>query len=174
MSGKDLYSDEEILQKRAKLIAQPRAQDTASKGIESLLFQLAYERYAIETKYIQEVIPLKEITPLPMAPKFVLGLINLRGEVMSVLDIRKFFDLPGEPLSDLNRVMILRDGTMSFGVLVDRIRGIIEFPENSLIRNTSTLGDIRKEYLLGITNEQIIVIDGAKLLNDKKIILTGE
>lgn len=174
MKEQDYFSEEEILRKRARQTALPREVIIEQSGIECLLFQLAYERYAIETKYIQEVIPLKEITPLPMAPKFVLGLINLRGEVMSVLDIRKFFDLPGEPLSDLNRVMILKDGPMSFGVLVDRIRGIFDYNDSTIIKNPATLGDLRKEYLLGITTDQIIIIDGSKLLNDRKIVLTSE
>ncbi|MCE1190078.1 MAG: chemotaxis protein CheW [Ignavibacteria bacterium] len=163
--------DQEILRNRARAIALPLTVGEESSGLEVLHFQLAFEQYAIEAKYVLEVIPLKEITPLPHTPAFVLGLINLRGEVMSVLDIRKFFNLPGSPISDLNRVIILRDGAMTFGILVDRIRGIQLIPESSIIKNTANLGATREEYLIGITTDRLIVLNGKALISDKKIIL---
>lgn len=174
MTKKNATSEVLILQRRAEQLAVPPPMPEPSERIEVLLFQLAYEQYAIETKWVEEVIPLREITPLPLVPKHTLGLINVRGSITSVLDIRRFFDLPGEPMSDLNRVVLLQKPGMSFGILADRIHGLAFIPEKEIIRETSAVGDRRKDYILGLTADRIIIIDGEALLGDKSIIVKDE
>jgi purine-binding chemotaxis protein CheW len=82
-----------ILRARALGLA---AEATAAPGESSevLEFVLAQERYAIETAWVREVVPLRDLTPLPGLPAFVLGIIHLRGQIVSLLDLRKFFELP--------------------------------------------------------------------------------
>ena len=87
-------------------------------------FLLAHERYGFETRHVREVCRLNTLTTIPGTPPFVRGIINLRGEILSVIDIRKFFELPDKGLSDLNRVIILNSRTMEFGVLADSIEGV--------------------------------------------------
>lgn len=163
--------NEKILKERAQRLAKKHEPDLAKGAIEVLRFQLAYEQYAIETIFVREVLQLRDITPLPHVPKFVMGLANIRGEIISVLDIRKFFDLQDELISDLNRLVIVKDQEMTFGFLVDRIRGLDFIIKEKLITDYTALGDVRKEYLLGITPERLIVLDAKKLINDKKIIV---
>ncbi len=166
--------NEKILKERARRLAKKQEPGLAEGAIEVLRFQLAYEQYAIETKFVREVLQLRDITPLPHVPKFVMGLANIRGEIISVLDIRKFFDLQDELISDLNRLVIVKDQEMTFGFLVDRIRGLDYIIKEKLITDYTALGDVRKEYLLGITPERLIVLDAKKLINDKKIIVHQE
>ena len=86
---------ERILQERAKNLAREGPADQgARKQLDVVEFLLAYERYAIESHWVREVHPLKEITPLPGTPAFVLGIINVRGRIVSVVDLKAFFDLP--------------------------------------------------------------------------------
>ena len=84
-----------ILRERAlALAAEPGETQTLADSIEVVEFLLAHERYAVESSYVREVYPLENLTPLPCTPGFVLGIVNLRGEILSVIDLKKFFDLP--------------------------------------------------------------------------------
>lgn len=163
-----------ILQERAKKFAGKKAPSIKSGGLTVVEFMLAYELYAIETLYLREVIALKEITPLPGMPDFVLGLINVRGEVLSVLDIKKFFQLPGQQLSDLNKVLIVTNNSITFGILADKVLGIKELGKDAIFNTVINLRDKRDDYLHGITADRQIILDGKKLLNDKKIIIHQE
>src|SRR5687767_3493009 len=110
----------ETLRVRARALARPQQQaGTAEGSIELLEFRLADERYAIETRYVREVYPLKDLTPLPSALAFVLGIVNVRGHILPVLDLKKFFDLPAKGLTDLHRIIVVRGNDLEFGLLAD-------------------------------------------------------
>jgi purine-binding chemotaxis protein CheW len=161
-----------ILKARASALARESgAEDTSSGRLEILEFLLAYETYGIELCWVRETIPLKDLTPVPCTPPFVLGLINVRGRIVSVIDIKKFFDLPEKGLTDLNKVIIVQDGGMEFGILADAICGFRSIPLGELRQSLPTLTGIREEYLKGVTGERMVVLDGKKLLNDAKIII---
>ena len=118
-----------ILKARAKTLArEPEREETAEAYLEVVEFALAYEKYAIETAYIREIYPLKEFTPLPCTPPYVFGIINVRGQILSVIDIKKLFNLPDKGLGELNKVIILHLGDMEFGILADKIIGTRSIP----------------------------------------------
>ena len=164
-----------ILKERAMVLAR-RAEEKApaEKQYEVLEFLLAYERYAIETRYVREVYPLKDLTPVPCTPKFVLGVINVRGQILSVIDIKKFFDLPEKGLTELNKVMIVNSDGMQLGVLADVILGVREIAEEDIQPSLPTLTGIRAEYLIGVAKERLVVLDALKLLSDKNIVVQEE
>ncbi len=165
----------EILRSRAQaLAAEAPAATVAGAEIEILEFVLAQEHYAVETCWVREVYPLKELTPLPCAPAFVLGIANVRGRIMSVIDIKKFFDLPEKGLTDLNKVIILQDGAMEFGVLADQIIGAHWLPLAGMQSSLPTLTGIRSDYLKGVTAQRLVVLDAKKLLNDHAIVVDEE
>ncbi|MCI0527983.1 MAG: chemotaxis protein CheW [Nitrospira sp.] len=164
-----------ILRARAKALAQePKGKEDAEESMEIVEFLLAYENYAIESIYIREVYPLKELTPLPCTPPFVLGIINVRGQVLSVLDIKKFFDLPEKGLTDLNKVIIIHNETMEFGILADVILGVQWIPLKEIQSSLPTLTGVREEYLKGVTKERLVILDAEKLLSDKGIVVHEE
>lgn len=164
-----------ILKERARTLAK-ETQDQAAAGasIEITEFLLAYERYGVESSYVREVYPMKELTPLPCTPPFVLGIINVRGEVLSVTDIKKFFGLPEKGLPDLNKVIILHSDRMTFGILADAILGVRRLLLSELEPTLPTLTGIREEYLKGVTKERLVILDGAKLLSDEKMVVHEE
>jgi purine-binding chemotaxis protein CheW len=175
--GRELTPDEKqgILSKRAKVLARQLEQDQgAGARLDILEFLLTYETYAIEMRWVAETYPLKELTPLPCTPPFVAGIINVRGRILSVIDIRKFFDLPEKGLTDLNKVIIVHDGEMEFGILADMILGTRSIPVSEVQPPLPTLTGIREEYLKGLTRERTAILDGAKLLTDKKIVVHDE
>src|SRR4051794_13858537 len=93
-----------ILQARARALARrPEEAPAAGEMLEILEFTLASERYAVENRYVLEVAPLKELTPLPCTPPFVRGIVNVRGRILPVFDLKMFFDLPQKGISDLHR-----------------------------------------------------------------------
>lgn len=170
------YTDDKkrILKERARLLAQEPEKKEAGDTIEILEFSLAHERYGIETSFIREVYPLKEYTPLPCTPAFVFGLINVRGQVLSIIDMRKFFELPEKGISVLTKVIILHNESMEFGILADEIIGVRIVPLEQLHTTLPTLTDIREMYLKGVTQDQMVVLDAAKLLIDKNMIVHEE
>lgn len=164
----------EILKARAEVLARMQAETETEGLVEIVEFQLANEYYAIASCYIREVYPIKDYTPLPGTPPFVLGLINVRGQIVSVIDIRKFFDLPEKGIGDLNKVIIIHDDKMEFGVLADSIVGVRNIALNEIQPPPPTLTGIREEYLMGVTRERTVVLDAARLLSDKNIVVHEE
>ncbi|MFA5371548.1 MAG: chemotaxis protein CheW [Sideroxydans sp.] len=161
-----------ILKERARTLAREAVSaEAADASIEVIEFLLAHERYAIASEYVREVYPLEDITPLPCTPAFVLGIVNLRGEILPVIDIKKFFDLPEKGLTNLNKVIVLESADMVFGILADEISGVRRIPRAGIQPSLPTLTGIREDYLLGVTAERVVILDAEKLLNDEKLIV---
>jgi purine-binding chemotaxis protein CheW len=163
---------ERILRERAATLARPaakRAED--GEHLELLEFSLARERYALETRHVQEVQPLRDLTPIPGTPPFVLGIVNLRSRIVPVLDLKKFFELPEQGLTDLHRIILVRGHDMEFGLLADTIVGVSEIAASSLQASLPTLTGIRADYLLGVTEERLVVLAFDRILADPAILV---
>ncbi len=170
----DLEKDQ-ILKARAVVLAQEIIRNNEEiETIEFTEFIISNERYGIENCFIREVYPLKEYTPLPGVPDFVFGIINVRGKITSIIDIRKFFDLPSNGLADLNKVIIVHNAFMEFGILAEVIVGVHKYPMADLQRALPVLTDLRADYLKGVTLDCLVILDCEKLLNDKNIIVQEE
>lgn len=167
--------EKRILKARAAALARDSLRKETTEGhLEILEFLLAYERYGIEMSWVRETCPLKDLTPLPCTPPFVLGLINVRGEIVSVVDLKRFFDLPERGLTDLNKVVIVHGDDMTFGILADEILGVRSIPGDTVQPTLPTLTGIREEYLKGITGERTIILDGSRILTDRRLIVNDE
>ncbi|MDD4927773.1 MAG: chemotaxis protein CheW [Gallionella sp.] len=161
-----------ILKARAQTLSrESMPAEAADAAIDVIEFLLAHERYAIGSAYVREVYPLEELASLPCTPAFVLGIINLRGEILPVFDIRKFFDLPAKGLTDLNKVIVLESKDRVFGILADAISGVCTIQRADIQPSLPTLTGIRSDYLLGVTAERVVILDAEKLLNDEKLIV---
>lgn len=161
-----------ILKERAQLLSsEPEKQDLEGKCIDVLEFRLAYENYAVEISWVQEVQPLKSFVSLTGMPSFVMGIVNVRGQVYSLVDIKRFFELPDKGLSDLNKVIIIKNDDIEFGILVDSITGVKSVAVEELQPSLPTLTGTRQQYLMGVTPDQLIVLDAEKILTDKDLIV---
>lgn len=171
----DAEEAERILAARAERLSRPPQPATpAEDGIEIVEFALAHERYAFESRHVRDVHPLEQLTTIPCTPAFVLGIVSLRGEIVSVIDIRKFFDLPERGLTDLDKVIVLESGAMRCGVLADAIVGVRRVASADFQATLPTLTDRRADYLAGITPERTVVLDAAKLLGDERIVVNEQ
>ncbi|HJV34848.1 chemotaxis protein CheW [Geomonas sp.] len=160
-----------ILRERARKLAREPVSGGDGERLEIVEFALSEERYAVESAFIREVYPLKELTPLPCTPPFVLGIVNLRGTILSVIDLHKFFALPDQGLSDLNQVIVLEGAGMVFGLLADRIVGVRTIAAGDIQPALLTVSDPRSDYLKGVTRERLVVLDGGKMLADGRIVV---
>ncbi len=160
-----------ILKKRAEQLAKPPKSESDVELIEIIEFTMAYENYGIESEWIREIYTLKEIVPIPGTPAFVMGITNVRGQILSVIDMKKLFELPATGISEMNKIIIIRNKDMEFGLLADFILGMKKVNVNSLQRQLPTLTGVRAKYLLGISPEKVIILDGAKLLTDKDLVV---
>lgn len=165
----------QILRARAQALSRPleQAADTDA-SLELLEFSLAQERYALETRYVSEVYPLKDMTLLPCTPPFLLGIVNVRGRITPVIDIKKFFDLPDKGLTDLHRIILIRGNGLELGLLADTIIGVQVVAVDSLQAELPTFTGIRSDYLKGVTAERLVVLDLQSILADPRIIVHEE
>jgi len=163
-----------ILKERAKGLARRSGGEVVADYLEVVTFSLGRETYAFESAHVREVCPLRGLTPLPCTPPFVRGVVNVRGQILSVVDIKRFFDLPEEELTDMSRIIILRSDDMEFGVLADAILGTRRVPLTEVQVSLPTLTDIRGEYLRGVTGERTVILDAEKLLSAPEIVVNEE
>jgi purine-binding chemotaxis protein CheW len=170
-----LQDKQKILRARAQALAREPELEAAARGaLEVVEFLLAYETYGVESSYVREVYPLKALTPLPCTPPFVLWIINLRGQILSVVDLKKFFDLPAKGLTNLNKVIVIHSDSMAFGILADAILGVRSIALESVQPPLPTLTGIRAAYLKGVTAERLVLLDAGKLLADNKMVVLEE
>jgi len=168
-----MKKDIDILLERAKKIAG-RGENRASLTEETISvveFLLIPERYAVEEKYISEVLFMKDITPLPGTPPFVMGIINLRGRIVSILNLKSLLNLREKGLTELNRVMVLKNDDMEFGIAADSISGNKTILKNTLSPPPLTLDQFGAQYISGVNPDGLILLNAANLLSSKQIII---
>ena len=162
------------LQERTRQWAARVEEEQLEGWLEVLTFSLGDELYAIESEHVAEVLPLPQLTPLPGTPPHVLGIVNVRGHIVSLLDLRVLFELPSGGLFDKNFLAILRSPEMEFGLLIDRVQGMARIRREALQSELANLSGVRAAYLLGVTAEQCTVLDGARLLGDPSLRVMAE
>ena len=164
-----------ILKARARVLAREAEEAGAAREFLDIIeFSLAAETYGIESAFVREVYPLKDFTSLPGTPHFVLGIVNVRGQILSVIDLKKFFNLPGKGLGQLNKVIIIRNDRMEFGILADAVLDARPVPLETIQSAPPTVTGIGAEYLKGVTGGRMIILDAEKILGDEKIIVSEE
>jgi purine-binding chemotaxis protein CheW len=153
---------------------EPERNTEYSTIMEIIEFTLATESYGVESAFVREVYPLKDYTPLPGVPLFVLGIINVRGQILPVVDLKKLFNLPEKGLGDLNKVIILHHELMEFGILADVVNGTKVIYREDILPVPPTITGISEEYLKGVTQDRLILLSAENLLSDKSIVVNDE
>jgi purine-binding chemotaxis protein CheW len=157
---------------RGRALARVQQADPdAGEVLEVATFALADEQYALETRFVSEVIRLADCTRVPGTPDFLLGVTNLRGEFLSVIDLRKIFDLPARELSDQSRVVVLGGERPEFGVLAESAHEVLTLRRDDLLEPPGSVTGIGRESLRGVTRDALIVLDGAALLQDARLFI---
>jgi purine-binding chemotaxis protein CheW len=173
---------ERIWAQRAAQLAKPPARKEEGGQVELALVQLGREVYGIETQHIIEIRPAVRITRVPRVPEWMTGVTNLRGRILSVLDLRRFFGLaPAEtkeedsvtPFQDL---VVVETPAMEVALLAEDVLEIEPFPTSRIQSVAETIRGVSTEYVRGVIERgaglpMIIVLDLPALLADERLII---
>lgn len=163
---------EAILRQRAVALARPTdAVAVAGESLDVVEFLLGGERYAVETRWVREVLPAKELTLLPGTPAWVVGIMNVRGQVLAVLDLRKILQVPSGGISDLNKVLIWRGHGHELGVLADAIAGVRQLPLADLQPVGAAWSGLGDGRVRGVGPEHLVVLDAGAVLADPGLVV---
>ncbi|MEL4106704.1 chemotaxis protein CheW [Oscillospiraceae bacterium WX1] len=143
-------------------------EEDAQKG-RFLDFLVGTEAYGIEIKYVTEIIGIQSITELPEMPDYVKGIINLRGRIIPLIDIRLRFALEPKPYDDRTCVIVVDIGGFSYGLIVDSVAEVLTIPDEEIspLPGLNTISGNRFVKNIGKTPSGIVLIlDCEKLLSD--------
>ena len=147
------------------------SQATEDTILQNVTFRLADETYGINVMQVQEVLRYTEIAPVPGAPEYVLGIINLRGNVVTVIDTRARFGLSNGEVSDNSRIVIIESDKQVIGILVDSVAEVV-YLKTSEIDSAPNVGtDESAKFIQGVSNrsgELLILVDLNKLMTDEE------
>ncbi len=129
-----------------------QAEDTvlSLKGGKFLTFFLGEEEYALEILKVQEIIGLMQITPVPKTPDSVLGIINLRGKIIPVLDLRSKFELPAVEHDELTCIVVMQVSEVLVGILVDQVNEVSDLDESHLQEIPEINAGPLSDFMLGV------------------------
>ncbi len=145
---------------------------SADAGTKYLTFLLAGEDYGVDILKVREIIGVLDITRVPQTSDFVGGLINLRGRVIPVIDLRSRFEMPAAPFNDETCIIVVDVGEL-IGVIVDTVHEVHEIPESQIERPPVLGGQVDMSYILGmgmVDGNVKILLDIDKVLNSKDMV----
>ena len=160
-----------VLAERAFDLAKPVDIPSETSSFDILKFRLVYQEYAIEMRYVREVVLTREITPVPGTPDHVIGVFPVRGEIIPLVDLRVLLSIPEKGLTDLNQVIILSDGTITFGILTDQITGISTIPRDKIQASGTTISPDYPGFFLGRDSSGLMIVNASVILSDPKMIV---
>jgi len=151
--------------------ATATAADSNDEVLQWVTYRLDEETYGINVMQVQEVLRHTEIAPVPGAPDYVLGIINLRGNVVTVIDTRARFGLPPTEITDNTRIVIIEADEHVVGILVDSVAEVV-YLRSSEIDSAPNVGtEESAKFIQGVSNrdnELLILVDLNKLLSDEE------
>ena len=147
------------------------AQATNDSVLRYVTFRLEDEVYGINVMQVQEVLRVTEIAPVPGAPHYVLGIINLRGNVVTVIDTRERLGLGSKDMEESTRIVIIEADKMVVGILVDAVAEVVDLRTSEIESAPSVGNDESSKYIQGVASRDgnlLILVDLNKLLNDEE------
>lgn len=156
------------------------SKEKISKDVEILEFELNSDdftqRYAIEIIYVNEVYSIKNVTILPCTPPFIVGIMNFRGKIISVIDIRNFmgFTVKKIEADNVKKVIVVNIDEIEVGIAIDNILGCRDINLSEIQKNVLTITNSNTEYFKGVTKERSIVLDIKNIIINEKIIVNED
>lgn len=152
-------------------LAEVQKENVNDEVLQWVTFQLEDETYGINVMQVREVLRYTEIAPVPGAPDYVLGIINLRGNVVTVIDTRSRFGLVQGEVTDNTRVIVIEAESQVIGIMVDSVAEVV-YLKTSEIDTTPSVGtDESAKFIQGVSNRNghlLILVDLNKLLSDEE------
>ena len=162
---------------------QPEAEQQAKKFEREnkfLTFELGKETYGLEILNVREIIGMMDITAVPQTPSFVKGLINLRGKVIPVVDLRLKFGLPEHDYTDRTAIIVVEietaAGAAQMGIVVDTVSEVAGITADQIEQTPNFGTRLKTEYIIGMAKVKktvIILLDIGHVLTDEDLTLIG-
>ncbi|MDH4200800.1 MAG: chemotaxis protein CheW [Spirochaetia bacterium] len=133
---------------------------TSSKTRQIIVFRVGNEDYGLEIEKVQEIIRMKTIKKLPRSPHFILGVMNLRGNIIPIIGLRQKFGLPDLAYDEFTRIVVVTHDNKLVGMVVDDVSRVINVPEDSIEGNPDMLRDNTKALVRGVAKleDQVIIL----------------
>ena len=144
-------------------------ENAGTKHRQCVTFRLDEETYGINVMLVQEVLRVTDIAPVPGAPGYVVGIINLRGNVVTVIDTRMRFGLPSHEMDDSTRIVIIEAEKQTVGIVVDSVSEVVDIYSNEIESAPNVGNDETARYIEGVVSRGdslLILVDLNKLLTD--------
>ena len=148
--------------------------DQVKKAVEDLqavVFMLNKSYYGVPILQVQEIVKMTEITEIPNTPDFVQGIVNLRGKIIPIIDMRKRFGLPEEEVNENWKILILKSDDVLFGVMVDQISEVEKVPATLIEKPPKIVAGVNGKFINAIAkmeNRLLILLDIGKILSDEE------
>ncbi|KUK14567.1 MAG: chemotaxis protein CheW [Synergistetes bacterium] len=140
--------------------------------LQLVVFRLGKEEYGVDIAKVQEIVRVQEVTHIPQAPAFVEGIVNLRGNIIPIVDLKKRFNLEGGDVSEKEkRVIVVNVGKQIVGIVVDSVSEIIRIPRENVEPPPPIVAGIEATYIEGvgkIDKRLIILLNIEKILTEKE------
>lgn len=156
----------------AKDLEEVLEQEEDTQKGKFLTFALGQEFYGIEIKFVTEIIGIQPITAVPEVPDYVKGIINLRGKIIPVVDVRLKFRKPEVAYNDRTCIIVIDVKNLSVGLIVDNVAEVLAIPEEGIVPPPDTKTGFHNRYIKGIGkvgNEVKLLLDCEKLLTEDEI-----
>lgn len=137
-------------------------------GKQYLSFTVEEEEYAFSILKVKEIIGMKKSTKIPNLPSYIKGVINLRGNIIHLIDIRERFHMPLKEYDKTTVVIIIETNEKVIGIIVDQVKDVINIKDEDIQKPLEFSGNIEEEFIEGLSkvNDRLVVIlDVEKLLN---------
>jgi len=144
-----------------------------SRAGKYLTFFLASEEYGVEILKVQEIIGRMPITPVPLTSRYILGVINLRGKIHPIMDLKIKFGMDHTEITDETCIIVIRTTSLMMGILVDKVSEVVNVASDDIEDTPSFGADVNPEYLLGVgkTGGRVrLLLDIEKVINATDII----
>jgi purine-binding chemotaxis protein CheW len=163
-----------ILQTRALALAQaPRGEEEGSTT-QVVVFVLGDETYGIEAIHVENIYPLEGMTPIPCTPDFVVGVVNLRGRIFSVIDLHRFLGLDAVTVDEGSQIIAVNVAGLEVGLLANDVRSVGALPLDKLEPALPTVTHGTAEYTRGVTPDMIVLLDLEAIMRDRRMVVHEE
>lgn len=142
-----------------------------------VIFKLGNEEYGIAITDVREITEYKETTKLPNTPDFIDGVINLRGKIVPVINLKKRFNIKETSISENNRIIIVNIGDKQTGFIVDEASQVLTLDENDIEEPPELISGIHRKYIVGVgkvNNEIVILLDFVEILSEDEKLRINE
>ena len=156
----------------SEILTEPLEMEEDTQRGKFLTFSLGKEEYGIEIKYVTEIIGLQAITEVPELADYVKGIINLRGKIIPVIDVRLRFKKEAMEYNDRTCTIVVDIKDMSVGLIVDTVAEVISIADEEIVPPPQLKSNNHQKYIKGIgkvANSVKLLLDCDKLLNDDEV-----